>query len=202
MCTEMKHEKVIIDYKTGELEIVNDNFVQLYIDNLDLIILMTGENPMAVKILTWLFKNMDKRNALVISQQALSEAMNVSRTTIYRGTEYLKEKKAIAIFKSGNTNIYAVNAQIAWKSDTNGKKYAMFDAKIYISESEQYDEKALFNTELIGIAVKKPLKKKKNNYNKIVNNFENATTFQTISLITTLSIIITFFKISIENLLL
>lgn len=144
------HEKQVPNLHTGELEQLNDNFVQLYVDKLDLIIEMTGENPTAVKLFVWLLKHMDKRNALVISQEALAEAMNMHRTTIFRSVNYLKEKKALDILKSGSTNIYAVNAQIAWKSNAGGKRFAHFDAAVYIAESEQ--DKPLFSTQLVGHA--------------------------------------------------
>lgn len=153
----MAHEKEIHDYETGQIETVNDNFVQLYVDKLDLIIEMMSENPTAVKIFTWLLKQMDKRNALVVSQQALAEALEISRQTVYTATKYLKEKKAVAILKSGNTNIYAVNVQIAWKSDANNKRYALFDAAVYVAGSEQ--DKPLFDTQLIGHAKPRPSRK-------------------------------------------
>lgn len=154
---EMAHEKQVVNYATGEVELVNDKFVQLYVDKLDLIIEMTSENPTAVKVFIWLLQHMDKRNALVVSQEALAEAMGLHRTTIFRCTNYLREKKAVDVVKSGSTNIYAVNAQIAWKSDANGKKHALFDAAVYISASEQ--DKPLFSTELIGHAQQKPVRK-------------------------------------------
>jgi hypothetical protein len=153
----MAHEKEIHHYETGEVETVNDNFVQLYVDKLDLIIEMMGENPTAVKVFTWLLKQMDRRNALVVSQQALAEALEVSRQTVYTATKYLKEKKAVAILKSGNTNIYAVNVQIAWKSDANNKRYALFDAAVYVADSEQ--DKPLFDTQLVGHAKPRPSRK-------------------------------------------
>ena len=65
------------------------------------------------------------------------------------------------IVKSGSTNIYAVNAQIAWKADANGKKYALFDAAVYIAHSEQQENKPFFDTQLVGHAVKKPVKRLK-----------------------------------------
>ena len=151
------HEKQVPNIHTGELEHLNDNFVQVYIDKLDLIIEMTGENPTAVKVFVWLLKHMDKRNALVVSQEALAEAMGMHRTTIFRSVNYLREKKALNIVKSGSTNIYAINAQIAWKSDASGKRYALFDAAVYIAQSEQ--QGPLFSTDLVGHAVvKKPRK--------------------------------------------
>ncbi|XWW46653.1 replication/maintenance protein RepL [Fibrella sp. USSR17] len=156
------HLYKIPHYSTGEVELVNDKFVQLYVDKLDLIIQMTGENPTAVKVFVWLLQHMDKRNALVVSQEALAEAMGLHRTTIFRCTSYLKEKKAVDIVKSGNTNIYAVNAQIAWKADASGKKYALFDAAVYIADSEQ--DKLLFDTQLVGHAKVRPPKKR----NKVI----------------------------------
>lgn len=153
----MAHEKQVLDHETGEVELVNDNFVQLYIDKLDLIMEMTSENHTAVKVFTWLIKHMDKRNALVVSQSALADALGMSRRTIQYSVNYLKTKRALDILKSGNVNIYAVNAQIAWKSDANGKKYALFDAAVYISEAEQ--DKPLFDTQLVGHAQPKPTKK-------------------------------------------
>ncbi|CCH57702.1 replication protein (plasmid) [Fibrisoma limi BUZ 3] len=154
----MEHEKERTNYHTGEVETVNDNFVQLYVDKLDLIVEMTRENPTAVQMFTWLLKHMDKRNALIVSQHALSEALGMHRTTVHRCTVYLQAKKALAVFKSGNVNIYAINAQIAWKSDARGKKYALFDAAVYIAQSEQ--EKPLYDTQLVGIAVEKKSKRK------------------------------------------
>lgn len=160
----MAHEKNRIDYHTGEVETVNDKFVQLYIDKLDLIIEMTDENSTAVKVFIWLLQHMDKRNALVVSQEALAEAMGLHRSTIFRCTSYLKEKKAVEIIKSGNTSIYAINAQIAWKSDANNKRYALFDAAVYVADSEQ--DKPLFDTQLVAHAKPKQSKelttKKKN----------------------------------------
>jgi hypothetical protein len=90
--------------------------------------------------------------------------MGMHRTTIFRSIGYLKDKKAVDIVKSGSTNIYAVNAQIAWKADANGKKYALFNAAVYIAHSEQQGDKPLFNTQLVGHAVKKPVKRLKTNH--------------------------------------
>jgi hypothetical protein len=153
----MAHERERTNYDTGEVELVNDKFVQLYVDKLDLIIEMTTENPTAVKVFLWLLQHMDKRNALVVSQEALAEAMGLHRSTIFRCTNYLREKKAVDIVKSGSTNIYAINAQMAWKSDANNKRYALFDAAVYVSRSEQ--GKPLFDTQLVGHA--KPRRSKK-----------------------------------------
>lgn len=151
----MKHEKVVIDPKTDELKEVNNNFVQFYKDSLDFVIEATRENPTALRIFFWLVQHMDTRNALVISQQALADTLDLGRTTIHLCTVYLKEKKALTVFKSGNTNVYALNSQIVWQDSAEAKRYAHFDAKVYISEKEQEEDKPVFSTQLIGHAVKR-----------------------------------------------
>jgi hypothetical protein len=167
----MKHQKDIVDFTTGELKTVNNGFVQLYEDNIDLIIEIANEHPTAIKVFLFLIKNMDEKNALVISQNALSESLNLHRNTIGNSISYLKEKKALDVFKSGNTNIYAVNSQIAWKSNVEGKRYAMFSAKVFITASEQEE---IYKTQLLGHAIKVP-KKKKTTIKNTIQNFDKKT---------------------------
>lgn len=153
----MSHEKEIIDLQTGEVRKVNSGFVQLYEDHIPLILEMLQKNRTAGQLFIWLLKHMDNRNALVVSQIALAEAFGVTDRSIRTAVAYLKEVKALTILKSGSANIYAVNAQIAWKSDANGKTFALFDAAVYVSKSEQ--EGPLFSTQLVGHAVVKKPKK-------------------------------------------
>ena len=157
----MKHEKVVVDPKTDELKEVNSNFVQFYKDSLDFVIEATKENPTALRVFFWLVQHMDTRNALVISQQALADTLDLGRTTIHMCTVYLKEKNALTVFKSGNTNVYALNSQIVWQDSAEAKRYAHFDAKVYISEKEQEEEKPIFSTQLIGHAIRRETKVKK-----------------------------------------
>ena len=158
----MAHEKDNIDFETGEVRRVNANFVQLYDDHLDLIMLMTKENPTALSIFLWIVKYMDNRNALVVSQQAIAESLGLHKNTVYLAVKYLKEKKALTVLRSSNTNIFAINAQIAWRDTADAKKFAHFDAKVYISESEQHEEdgKPLFDTQLVGHIKPRPTKKR------------------------------------------
>jgi len=146
----MIHEKENIEFSTGVVRRVNANFVQLYDDHLDLIMLMTKENSTALTIFLWIVKHMDNRNALVVSQQAIAEALQLHKNTVYLAVKYLKEKKALTVLRSSNTHVFAINAQIAWRDSADAKRFAHFDAKVYISDFEQQsDEKPLFNTQLV-----------------------------------------------------
>ena len=151
----MKHESTKLNFETGEVTEVNANFVQVYVDKIDFITNLIIDNPRATAVFMFLIKHMDKRNAIIISQQAISEAMGISRKTVYSSIKYLIDKKALTIYKSGTSNIYAVNSQIAWKATANGKRYALFDARVYISKSEQ---DPIFSSEVVSIIRKKGTK--------------------------------------------
>lgn len=148
----MQHEKEVLDLSTGELVKRNANFVQFYEDNLELLGQMSAENPTALRVLLWLIRMMDDRNAIVTSQVAISEVLSLHRNTVSNAITYLKTKKAIAVFKSGTTNVYAINEQIAWKEEAELKKYAHFSAKVYIVGSEQEPD---YQRTMFGHAVKK-----------------------------------------------
>jgi len=153
----MVHEKENVVFETGEVKAVNANFVQFYNDHLDLIMLMTRENPTALNIFLWVVKHMDTRNALVVSQQTIAETLGIHKNTVYLAVKYLKERKALTILRSSNTNIFAINAQVVWRSTVAAKRFAHFDAKVYISDSEQ--DKSIFDTQLVGHAKPRPTKK-------------------------------------------
>jgi hypothetical protein len=160
----MIHEKEHIDYSTGEVKKVNTNFFQVYKDNVDFLIDMNQENKTALNIFLWIAKNMDDKNALVVSQEALSNVLGVTTRTIQYAIAYLKEKKALEVLKSGSSNIYALNSKIVWQDDAERKKYAHFTAKVYVSAEEQDID---YQTTLFGHAVKKEKKTKKTFQTKI-----------------------------------
>lgn len=156
----MIHEKNQINFETGELKKVNANFVQLYDDNLDFIILMTKENPTALSVFLWLVKHMDDRNAIVASQQAIADSLGLHKNTVHLAVKYLKDRKVMTVLRSSSTHIFALNVQIVWRDSALAKKYAHFDAKIYITSSEQDEDEPIFNTELVGHAIRKERKKR------------------------------------------
>ena len=75
----MIHEKENIEFSTGEVRRVNANFVQLYDDHLDLIMLMTKENSTALTIFLWIVKHMDNRNAVSYTHRDVYKRQSYSR---------------------------------------------------------------------------------------------------------------------------
>jgi hypothetical protein len=143
-----------LDKSTGELKEGNNPFYQFYKHNLKIIRWMAKEYPKALEVFLFIVENMDKKNALVISQTTLAEALDIGRTTVFRCIKFLQEKKCLAVYKSGNTNVYAINADIVWQKSHADKVFAKFDAKVYLSKSEQDESITPINvkTELVGHA--------------------------------------------------
>ena len=140
-----------LNFETAEVETVNSDFTQLY-DKSAALMMQIAENPTAMKLFWWLISHMDKRNAMVVSQPTLAEELKCTVRTIQTAVADLRKHKVMTILKSGNTNIYVVNADIAWKDSAENKKNAQFDATVYLSSSEQETQ---YRTQLMGHAIKK-----------------------------------------------
>lgn len=98
---------------------------------------LMSKSLIAYRIFKFLVNNMDSYNAVMCSQTVLQETFHVSRVTVSRAVKLLKEKQYVHIYKSGTSNIYAVNKQIAWNSWGTNYRHGKFGATIILSESEQ-----------------------------------------------------------------
>jgi len=114
----------------------NKNFIQLYRDHIDDIAKLAGENYSAYKLFMLLCKHMDGTNALCASYQVLTELLSTSVSTLKRAVKYLKDNGWICVLKSGTSNVYIVNPDIAWTSYANQKKYCKFQANVLLSSTE------------------------------------------------------------------
>lgn len=133
--------------ETGELE-PKSTFFQFYKDNFGAIQELLEKNWLASRIFFFFIENMDYyNNSVIVSYQVLEEIYGFSRPTINRAIKYLKDNKYIDIVKSGNMNVYLVNATLVWQREQNQIKYAKFNAKVIISEKEQTTKK-VFKAEI------------------------------------------------------
>lgn len=114
----------------------NRDFVQLYRRHIDGLARLARDNGSAYDLFMFLIKNMDGYNALCVSTNVLAEIMGVSTRTIFRAAKYLKDMGWICILKSGSTNVYIVNPEIAWTSYGNQKSYCRFATNVILSSSE------------------------------------------------------------------
>ena len=131
------------------------DFTQFNLEHTEDWIALNKKSHIATEILMFLMKNSDRYNALVCSVNVLSEALGYGRTSISNAIKILKNSGFVDIKKSGNTNVFLINKEIAWKSWGKNYRYATFGAKIIISESEQ-EKAAVKNTRMNVAEIKIP----------------------------------------------
>ena len=124
----MKEQKTKQEHK-------NKDFIQFYRKNID-IISELASNKKALDLFILLCKHMDGTNALCVSNIVLAELMETTTRTIQRAVKYLKDKGYVCVLKSGTSNVYIVNPDIAWTSYGNQKKYCKFQSNVLLSSTE------------------------------------------------------------------
>lgn len=114
----------------------NRDFIQLYRDHVDDVARLARENGKAYDLFMLLIKHMDGNNALCVSNKALQELLNCSKPTVCKAINYLRDNGWICVLKSGTSNVYIVNPEVAWTSYGNQKRYCKFQANVILSSSE------------------------------------------------------------------
>lgn len=114
----------------------NKDFVMYFRPFMDELTRMAGENYTAYKLFQFFCKNMDGTNALVVSMNALSEIMDTSTKTVQRAVKYLKDNGWVCVMKSGTSNVYIVNPDVAWTSYADQKATCSFQANVILCGSE------------------------------------------------------------------
>jgi len=114
-----------------------DKWAQLNLDYTRELMKLSMDNGLAHALLYLLVEQMDAFNAVMISSKVLEELTGKSRQTISRAIKVLKDKGFIAVYKSGNSNVYAINDKVYWKSYGNNRRFSKFPANIVLTASEQ-----------------------------------------------------------------
>jgi len=98
------------------------------------------KNPSALSLLHFFMSRMDRgTNGVVMSALAIAEVTGLAQRTVQSSIKALSEAKFIQVLKSGKSNVYVINNQVAWQGN-RGSRYAAFGAEIVISEAEQTEE--------------------------------------------------------------
>lgn len=98
------------------------------------------KNLTAARIFNFLTCNMDRYNAVMVSNLALMEYLEVSRSSVSKGIKFLKDCRLICVYKSGTSNIYALDDTLVWNSRGTNRKFSKFNTNIIISKTEQEQE--------------------------------------------------------------
>ena len=127
------------DLEKIEKEKKNSNFIMIYREHMPEIRWLIKKSRYASAIFNFILEHMDYNNAIMCSYQVFMDYFEISQITVARSIKLLKENGFIDILKSGTSNIYIVNQEIAWTSWDNQKKYCKFKGNILISVIENKD---------------------------------------------------------------
>ncbi|MDQ1817807.1 replication/maintenance protein RepL [Massilia sp. CCM 9210] len=95
------------------------------------------KHPMALSVLHFMVSRLNRgTNGVIISAAALAKQMGISPRTVQSTITVLRDCKFVQVLKTGNTNVYIINAHVAWQGE-RGSRFAHFNAEITIDEQEQ-----------------------------------------------------------------
>ena len=115
----------------------NSDFVMVFRSSMSGLRDLTRKNPGARVVLDFIIEHMDKSNALMISRETLADVMGCSTPTIDRRIKALKDGQYLHIIKSGTSNVYILNAEVAWTTYSDKRVYAYFKTNVFASSVEQ-----------------------------------------------------------------
>jgi len=116
-------------------------FVQLSDpDGVEAMRLLMLSNSAAANVFCLFMQYMDKQNCLIVSMDTVGSKLGMARSTVYRAVKYLRDNKYIAVYKSGSTNVYTLNANIVWKDRGDRKSEALLYGSVLLSLDEQEPE--------------------------------------------------------------
>lgn len=97
---------------------------------------LSRRSALAVEVLMYFFDNMSKTNVIMISQQSIGDKLGVSRQSISKAINVLKDEDIIGIAKISNANVYIINPAMVW-GDTNQKRgLVTLNGNILLGEDE------------------------------------------------------------------
>ena len=100
-------------------------------------IALAREKPVANSILEFFVSEMDNTNAICISMNALEKLFKMKRNAISKHIKILVERKFVEIFKVGNMNAYAINANVVFTQGDANLWKAKFTATMVLNFDEQ-----------------------------------------------------------------
>lgn len=133
--------KCRVDPESGEVFLKNPDFFQFVKGGYPAVKKLLREKPLAGNIFMWMVEYMDRNNRLLVSYDALIEEFSKSRMTIYNAMKHLQDEKFLTVVKSGNSNIYCLNANIVWQNSADKREYASFACSVYVTANEQKSKK-------------------------------------------------------------
>ncbi|MNZ78991.1 hypothetical protein D3C78_975840 [compost metagenome] len=102
---------------------------------------LINRNAPAAAMLHLLVSLMDKTGVIIVSQAVLANLSGKSVSSVKRAVEALKKENWIDVVRVGSerggVNAYCVNRRVAWADKRKNDRFAAFNARIIVAESEQ-----------------------------------------------------------------
>lgn len=102
---------------------------------------LINRNAPAAAMLHLLVSLMDKTGVVIVSQAVLARLSNKSVSSVKRAIDALKGENWIDVVRVGSerggVNAYCVNRRVAWADKRKNDRFAAFNARIIVAESEQ-----------------------------------------------------------------
>jgi len=141
----MPLSKQLVDNDTGEVvshKTVQNNqdFVMTFRPAYKKLREIGYKDPKARVLLDFFLEQMDTENALIVSRQTIAEFLGWGTATVTRKIKVLRDEKCIDIKLTGSSSVYLVNANLAWTTYADKRRYAHFTANVFLSESEQQEQ--------------------------------------------------------------
>lgn len=101
---------------------------------------LISRKPRAAALLHLLVANMNSRGALIASHATLAELAGTSVSTVKRSVKVLVDEKWVQTVRVGSERggalAYVVNRRVAWADKRKNGQYALFDARVLVSEQD------------------------------------------------------------------
>jgi predicted transcriptional regulator len=138
----MRRIRQTVDANTGEVLFSenidgNKDFTQVYGLFWPVIKQFIKTDRKRALVLCAVIEHMNKGNAVVISQRTLAEITGLSLGSVCTALRLLEKENIVKKLRVGNIPVLHVNANLAWTTHANGRRYAALTAEVILSENEQ-----------------------------------------------------------------
>lgn len=138
-----------VDQGTGEIlgkvvseqnERAHDNrdFVMMYRRFISQIADLGVEDAQALRVLLFLVRHMDTKNALAVPMSLMSDMLGLTRQTVSSKIKFLAANGWISVYKLGRQNVYVVNPDFVWTAYGDQKAYCKFEANVLLSDEDNW----------------------------------------------------------------
>jgi rep14-4 len=113
-------------------------FTQMNNDALKIHTRMIKSNPAAAALIMFLVGEMGEfDNVVSCSFKVLEKGTGFTRQALNSAINYLESIDWLRVYKNGRSNVYVINAEVAWKKHQDIRYRAKFRAKIILDSEEQ-----------------------------------------------------------------